>query len=91
MYDSRLQRICWNRILNYFESEKEHPRYADFLQCQHFVIFSMWNIMQIRLGDSFGFRKALAERGQTPVFQWSDINVTKFIGFLKEFCKIEEN
>jgi hypothetical protein len=51
----------------------------------------MWNIMQVHLGDSFGFKRALAERGQMPVFKWTDINVSKFVGILKDFCEMEEN
>jgi hypothetical protein len=48
----------------------------------------MWNIMQVHLGDSHGFRRALMERNQTPTFQWSDINVTKFVGILTDFCEM---
>jgi hypothetical protein len=77
--------------LQYFEAEKEHPRYQDFLPYQRFVIFSMWNIMQVHLRDSFGFRRAIVERNQMPAFQWNDINVTKFVGILKDFCEMGES
>jgi hypothetical protein len=72
------------------ETEKQDKRYADFLTYNHFVIFSMWNIMQVHLGDSFGFRRELEERGQTPSLQWCDINVEQFIYILKDFCDIIE-
>jgi hypothetical protein len=78
--------MCWQRILYYFESEKQHPRYKDFLLYQQFVIFSMWNIMQVHLRDSSGFRRALEARGQRPKFHWSDVDVNLYVGLLKDFC-----
>jgi hypothetical protein len=81
--------MCWRRILKYSESEKQHPRYKDFLLYQQFVIFSMWNIMQVHLRDSSGFRRALEERGQRPKIQWSDVDVSKYTSLLKDFCEMD--
>jgi hypothetical protein len=79
--------MCWKRILKYHESEKDHPGYEDSLPYQRFVITSMWNIMQVHMGDQFGFKKVLEERGLMPKFQSCYVNVTKFIGLLKDFCE----
>lgn len=47
--------------------------------------------MQVHLGDSFGYRRVVAERNQVPTFHWCDINVAKFVGLLKDFCEMSEN
>ncbi len=43
--------------------------------------------MQVHMGDQFGFKKVLEERGLMPKFQSCYVNVTKFIGLLKDFCE----